>query len=257
MYPLTKNDFEKLLEKDSSELKIAYKVTTLHLECKGSVRQRVRIAAQLLSHTIAKALTFIFGEKYKVQSDAIETINDWFDTMNSSTMCSKKKLSCGFGIHFEDQLYALNKMRKLILTMKIHGKSYMLPFQKGILISIEATQGLFKIMQENGLSFLLTTRVNQDNLENVFSRIRAMTGNHQHPSPVEALRRLRILMIGQDPPIEVDKAAVEKEPNEVDVNMYQDNATDENLATKIATSTIKDVPSNSDEPLFECEDSEI
>ena len=39
--------------------------------------------------------------------------------------------------------------------------------------------------------------------------------------------------------------------------MYQDNAADENLATKIATSTIKDVPSNSDEPLFECEDSEI
>ncbi len=53
---LDKSDFEKLLDNDNNELQIAFKVTSeLHLNCTGSARQRVRTAAQLLSHTVAKA----------------------------------------------------------------------------------------------------------------------------------------------------------------------------------------------------------
>ena len=146
---LAKSDLEDLLSRDSGELRIAFKVTPeTHLDCKGSARQRVRTAAQLLSGTIAKALQYIFGETFATQAEAIATINDWFDTMNSCQVYSKKKLACGFGLHYEEQLHALNKMEKLVKTMKIKGKKTMLPFQKRILMSIKAIKGLYEVNQD-------------------------------------------------------------------------------------------------------------
>uniref|UniRef100_A0A0K2UM71 Uncharacterized protein n=1 Tax=Lepeophtheirus salmonis TaxID=72036 RepID=A0A0K2UM71_LEPSM len=45
------------------------------------------------------------------------------------------------------------------------------------------------------MKFLLTTHLNQDCLENIFSRICAITGNNNHSSPVEVIRRLKVILI--------------------------------------------------------------
>ena len=55
--------------------------------------------------------------------------------------------------------------------------------------------------------------MNQDNLENLFSRLRALRSNFQHPSPVETLRRLRILMIGQNHALVVNNPSVQLAAN--------------------------------------------
>ena len=193
-------DFEKLLEKDSAETRILFKIQSeTHLHCKKNARQNVRKAAQLLSHSTAKSFTFLYGDEMATQSEAIETVNDWFDVMNSRQIVDKKFLGCGFGIHEDEQVSVLKKMEKLIMTMKINTKKSLLPFQKGILISIKAIQGLFEDLRQSfGINFIFSTHVNQDNLENLFSRLRALRSNFQHPTPVETLRRLRILMIGQN-----------------------------------------------------------
>jgi hypothetical protein len=47
-----------------------------------------------------------------------------------------------------------------------------------------------------GAEFLLTTKVNQDALENLFSQIRTCGGLDDHPTPLNALFRLRIIMLG-------------------------------------------------------------
>ena len=193
-------EFERLLAKDDAETKILFKVKPeTHLYCKYSARQRVRPAAQLLSLTTARAFTFVFGQEMSTQAEAIEITNNWFDVMNSRVIYDKKTLSCAFGINNQEQVMALEKMEQIIRTMKINTKSSLLPFQKGILISINSIQGLFNVLKtSHGIQFIFTTHVNQDNLENLFSCLRALTSNYQHPSPVEVLRRLRILMIGQD-----------------------------------------------------------
>ncbi len=231
---LHKKDFEKLLDKDSGELQIAFKVRReSHLECTGSSCQRVRTAAQMLSSTIAKAFMYVFGEEKKAQADVVQTVNDWFDVLNSSSISSKKKLSCGFGLHLEDQLHVLKKMETLVSQMKVIGRSGMLPFQSGILISIRSVRQLYKDVrrQNPDVEFLLTTHLNQDCIENLFSRVRAITGNNQHPTPVEALRRLRVLMLGKDHNIILKNPAVQDEQclhtNTSDKTALSDEVTDE------------------------------
>lgn len=56
------NIFEALLKISTSELTLAHKLTHQHLNVKGSMRQRVRQAVQVLSNTLSKAIAYS-GEK--------------------------------------------------------------------------------------------------------------------------------------------------------------------------------------------------
>ena len=210
--PLQKSQFDLLLNLDCREKRITYKLQDVHLNLKGQTRQRVSYAAQLLSHTVGKAFTYVFGLKMKPQSDAIITINNWFDVMNSRRIMDKNCLSCGLGIHLGDQMEALDKMEKLIATMKVNGKMAMMQWQKGILISIQSTRALYNDLVRNGpLDFILTSRLNQDCLENFFSRLRGIGGDNHHPTPVECLRRIRTMMVGKHPEFLAKNPAVQME----------------------------------------------
>ena len=72
------------------------------------------------------------------------------------------------------------------------------PFQKGILVSIKSTVDLYKEVKDEGLPYLLMSRMNQDALENVFSQLRGMGGSNTHPSAVEFINRLRKLCLIKD-----------------------------------------------------------
>ena len=83
------------------------------------------------------------------------------------------------------------------------------PFQCGILISIKSTISLYRELKTEGASFLLTSRINQDGLENLFSTVRLMGGNNSHPSSVEVSNILRKLCITENVKIVVNNPAVE------------------------------------------------
>ena len=88
-------------------------------------------------------------------------------------------------------------MKKLVENMRFCDnmeKKTKKPFQKGILISIQSTMSLFKELKNEGVDFLHTAKLNQDCLENFFSRLRGVGGNNNHPAPVEAMDRVRILL---------------------------------------------------------------
>ena len=74
---INKNDFVDILDRDRGEFKIHPKLTEFHISCSGSQRQRVRPAAQLLSHTSAVALRSLSSHK-NVQADFVELINNWY-----------------------------------------------------------------------------------------------------------------------------------------------------------------------------------
>lgn len=76
---VTKDTFVDLVNhKKSGDLKFTYKITDNHLIVVGSERQNVRKAAELLSGTVAKAISYIFsGNEHVV--DFVNTINDGFD----------------------------------------------------------------------------------------------------------------------------------------------------------------------------------
>ena len=45
------------------------------------------------------------------------------------------------------------------------------PFQTGIIVSIQSVRHLYHELRAEGISYLLTSKVNQDALENIFSSI--------------------------------------------------------------------------------------
>lgn len=77
---------------------------------------------------------------------------------------------------------------------------------------INGTKALLKVLQKNGLKYLLTSRINQDALENLFSQIRSRGGLNDHPSPLNALFRIRLIILGKNP----------------DIVSYQSNTADKN-----------------------------
>ncbi len=207
-------DFQEILDANKTEFNILHKLKDIHIHCNGSQRQRVRMAAQVLSHTTATALKMLNPEK-KNQSKFINLINDWFDVLNSRTKFNTNKLSCGFGVHFNEQSEIIRNMIHSAETFKCDSNRKVFPFQKGIIVSSKSLLSLFNELKEKrGVEFLLTSHLNQDCLENFFSRVRAMGGTYSHPTTVECINRIRNLIIGRSSDLVVQTASVEMEQDE-------------------------------------------
>ena len=136
---------EAIIGRDNGEFKICPKLGQLHFDVKGSGRQKVRLAAELLSHSTATALKTLFPHKTK-QAEFIENIDSWFDVMNSRTVFHKKKLACAYGIHLEEQKEALEKMYRQTEKMRACNRKSLLPFQRGILIGIRSLIMLYEAL---------------------------------------------------------------------------------------------------------------
>jgi hypothetical protein len=156
-----------------------------------------------------------FNPDKKIQSDFVELVDSWFDVLNSRTKFSKKKLNCGFGIHFEEQSLVLNKMISTAQEIKCDSKRKLPPFQRGIIISSKSLLLLYsELKQKRNIEFILTSHLNQDCLENFFSRVRALGGTYSHPTTVECINRIRSLIIGRSSDLAVETASVKMEEDD-------------------------------------------
>jgi hypothetical protein len=207
---ICKSDFELLLAIDNKEVKILPRLTREHLDCQQNARQRVRMAAQLLSHSTATAMREKLSGKER-QADFVELVDSWFDVSNSRCIYSEKKLACGFGLHIQEQLGILDRMEKTISEMRVRGRKSLLPFQKGILLSISSIRNLYQEVKLEGKNCLLTAHCNSDAAENFFSCIRTMGVSNDHPGPVDCLNRIRMLVISRDAEIVIQTSSVEIE----------------------------------------------
>ena len=209
---ISRLDIEKILEMDSGELKIHHKLLPIHFTCKNSTRQRVRLAAQLLSHTTATAVRCLLPDKTNL-ADWIDLFDAWFDILNSRIPCHTNKMACGFGIHLEEQSAILAQVKMVVDSMRRKNKATLLPFQTGILISLEALNCLFNDLKARyKVKFILTSRLNQDPVENTFSQIRGIGSSH--PGPVDCANRLRLLLLGKNCQAVVENPAVAFEPDD-------------------------------------------
>ena len=105
------------------------------------------------------------------------------------------------------------KSRVNVVIEEPRKKPALLPWQVGIKCAINAIRGLYQDLVVNGnFRFILTKRLTQDCVENIFSQFRSLCGDNDHPGPVSTMRRFRILLIGKHCNIMVsENAAVEKE----------------------------------------------
>lgn len=214
---INKKPLEALINKTTTELSVCHKLTPGHLSCEGPQRQKVRLATQLLSHTTATALKHYKPiEDIRLLEDTsnfIELVNNWFDLINVSHPNNKTTpFKAPYGFFLEEQDALLDKMYKTFLSMRCVGKFGLQIFQKAVLMHINGTKLLLKMLQQSGFKYLLTSKINQDALENLFSQLRSRGGLNDHPSPLNALFRLRMIILGKNPGI------VSKQANTTDNN---------------------------------------
>ena len=194
---LDKSLFEKLFAADIKELKLCPKVRrSSHVDIprQSQSRQRVRPAAELLSTRVSKAIDFLFPEDAAMAS-VIRVVDSYFDVFNSRIPYADKPLRCGYGLKLSQQNVALDKMEQLISATRVGNHRALIPFQKGILMSIKSLRSLFpELAARYDVSYLLTHRINQDCLESFFSQVRGASGYLRHPSPLDVIHNIRKLV---------------------------------------------------------------
>lgn len=151
--------------------------------------------------------------------------------MNSRRKFDATPLRCGFGVKEDAQIEALHEMKNLINSMRFSNnvaRETKLPFQKGILLGIQSMIGLYEDMKKKGVECILTARLNQDCVENCFSRMRAL-GN-SHPGPADIMMKMKMLLIGSNVGNIIQTCAVEIEDNEP---AEQDNFVSMRIVSKV------------------------
>ncbi|KAG5875325.1 hypothetical protein JTB14_018733 [Gonioctena quinquepunctata] len=142
-------------------------------------RQNVRRAAELLSHTTATALIhYEVGNKIEARalSEFIEAVNKWFHIFNSYIPINKIRTKSAY----EQWVKTVFKPFMSIISLKM----------------------LFDDMnQKFSASYILTHRLNQDYLEKFFFQVRSGGGVFDHPSALDALSRVRMIVLGKNPGI--------------------------------------------------------
>ncbi|EFA13074.1 Transposable element P transposase-like Protein [Tribolium castaneum] len=202
---INKEPLKKLFELTDSEINVCYKISEKHLIVDPQKRQNVILAAQLLSHTVGNALLrYKPGPDVKTSKNTgnfICDISKWFDIFNSYTKLGSIPTKCAYGVHLAEQNKHLDKMLHTFETMRPIGKSknILQRFQKGLIMSIRSLQLLFNDMKSHlQAQFICTHKLNQDCLEIFFSQIRSR-GPNEHPSPLTAIARIRMITLGKNP----------------------------------------------------------
>lgn len=268
---VNKDYFESLLDISTSELTFAHKLTRQHLEVKGSLRQRVRLAAELFSNTVAKAIQYCGkhglmpkNSQWHKAAEIVQLFNDWFDLLNSRF---KYNENCpgrnAFGTDLKSQQELLNKVSEITSTMRIGKHEQLIPFQKGILLTNRSLAEMFDYLREKySVEYILTSRLNQDVLENFFAYIRGMGGANDHPSPLDFRYRMRWFILGKhSAAIFTENRNNEENNEECLVNMEKEssNASNEDvcLTQKILSNITENEVSLNNHKQGDCEEETI
>lgn len=217
---LNKQPLDALMSITDLEVSSCWKVNKKHINCEKSQRQNVRLAAQLLSNTVATSLIHYKPGTNKEMAEKlgnfISDVNYWFDIFNSYCPKGKVPTKHAYGIDLKNQENHLNKMIKLIGNMRANGKNTLQVFQKGMLISMNSLKNLFNDLRNDfKISYICTHRLNQDSLENFFFQIRSRGGPDEHPTPLSAIYRMRMIMLGKNPGIyDAHVNTVDRSPDE-------------------------------------------
>lgn len=192
---LSKETIENLLQLQTGDLNITHHINEAHLNVSGRSRQNVRMASQLFSNRTAQAIKYMLNKKQ--ESNFVKLVNDTFDVLNSRMPRDQKTpLRSGYGMEERSQENTLKRFLEVIPSVRVGSRKSMLPFQKGFIISINSLLGLYQQMKtKHDVTYILTSRLNQDCIENFFSRIRGLGAFYNNPTPFEVRNRIRLLLL--------------------------------------------------------------
>lgn len=184
---ITWDVMEALYAYDSAQdIRMCPRLTKKHVHLPPFACMRVRLATQVLSHSVAVGITVLAGikgltgqqwESYQAAARLCENFNSLFDCFNSKELKDSTKLKCAVrdgSSHFAFLDSCMDWLPRLTLS---DGKGLKkIPCVEGWEHNITCLKMLWaELRKRQGVSYLLTNRLNQDCLENVYSSIRGLS----------------------------------------------------------------------------------
>jgi len=135
------------------------------------------LATQTLSHTVAAAIKTCSQNKQLHRNSSevaastaafVQKVNDYFDCLNSRVLTDKNPMKFALQVN-NGVLNKLKEMQEYLKIVKYHGnKIYCVD---GLIQTTKAIFGLVEDLFKHHTDhfFFLTSRVNQDPLENIFA----------------------------------------------------------------------------------------
>ena len=147
---------------------------------------RVNLAAQVLSHSVAAGISTLVCLKYlpECASDTaqfIEHFDALFNTFNSRVFRSLQRLGHAFNDSSGHHPFLQKSLNFLENIKTLEGKE--LPCIFGWKLCTQALLGLWEYLKGENFQYILTSRLNQDCIENLFSIIRGKGGHQDNPDP--------------------------------------------------------------------------
>lgn len=176
-------------DKDSSlPIRMCPKLTNKHLVLTNFSKMRVNLATQVLSHGVAAGImTHVsLGSLPKEAvhtAEFIERMDQLFDCFNSGTLVNILKPHRAAISPTSIHMKFLTDCKDWINTWVPVGNRSELYFINGWKLSISVLCSLWADLNKDNLKFLLTNRLNQDCLENMFGVIRQSGLCRDNPTP--------------------------------------------------------------------------
>ena len=182
-------------------IRMAPKLTDDHLDLPMFTKMRVNLAAQVLSHSVAAGISTLqrlghLHQEAKNTAEFVEMMDQLFNAFNSSTLSSSRRFGQAFSNtsgHKQFLEDCFDYLDHLTLS-----NEKVVPCINGWKINIRSLFCLWDDLNQNqNFKFLLTNRLNQDCVENLFSIIRGKGGHRDNPDAREFRAAYRQVVFDQ------------------------------------------------------------
>ena len=191
----------QFFEKDQQQkIRLAPKLTEKHICVEGFSKMRANLAAQVMSRTVAAGIythsvSGTLPQKAIHTAEFVEKVDSLFDCFNSSSKTHYKSVLSAVSAD-SCHIAFISKIKDYILSLKVCTPPHVrIHCVDGWLINLAALEALWLHLQSYQVKYLLTRRLNQDCLENLFARLRVRFGNCDHPTAYNFLKGLKSVII--------------------------------------------------------------
>lgn len=196
--------FQNIYEADKidGELKILHRLTEEHVYVEKMNKMKVKIATQLLSHSVAVAANHLtrtgqVDPACRQVIPFVKMFDNLFDSLNCHNFCEVDGKMYRAGVklnspHHKLWTEATRFLKNLkFFEKKVDGKNTIMiekkniPSVKNFIKTIEGMQAIWKVLnQKYGFYVMFCRNFNQDPIENFFGRIRSVGARNVSPNSI-------------------------------------------------------------------------
>lgn len=190
-------EFFHLDRKSISDCRAAPKLTERHINPTDFQKMNVKLAAQVFSSSVSRGmkaanhLKLLNNESSLNTANFLGRINDITDCMNSKNLDDKNPMKRPLSTTNHNAVQCLKDAIPFVRSWTT-SQGTNPPCFEGLIQTFRGTLQLFEeISSSNQNRFLMTARINQDPIENLFGVIRQRCGHNSNPSAKEFRRNLQ------------------------------------------------------------------